>query len=210
MGIDELIFLDITATVEKRKTLVELVQRISENINIPFTVGGGIKTIDDIRSVLFHGADKVAIESAAVTNPEFVKKAAKTFGSQCIVISLSPKKSNGKWEIFIKGGRKNTGIDAATFAKSMETLGAGELLVNSLDRDGTKKGYDIELLRTISENVSIPVIASSGAGKKEHFLEALTDGKCDAALAARLFHFRELEIPDVKNYLRSHFISLRS
>lgn len=210
MGIDELVFLDITATIEKRKTLIELVQRISQNITIPFTVGGGIKSIEDIRAMLAHGADKVAIESAAVINPEFIKEAAQTFGSQCIVISISPKKLGDTWQIYIKGGRENTGIDAIAFCKKMEKLGAGELLVNSLDRDGTKKGYDLELLNTISKSVNIPIIASSGAGTKEHFLEAFTEGKCDAVLAAGIFHSQEIHIPELKEYLFSHNISLRS
>ncbi len=209
MGIDELVFLDITATTEKRKTLVELVEKISRNINIPFTVGGGIRSIDDIRTVLANGADKVAIESSAVNTPDLVAEAAQTFGSQCIVISLSPKRSGDKWEIYINGGKKNTGIDAIKFVKQMETLGAGELLINSLDRDGMKSGYDLQLLKAISEAVNIPVIASSGAGKKEHFLQAFTEGKCDAALAAGIFHSEELQIPELKQYLFSQNISLR-
>ncbi|MBI5414162.1 imidazole glycerol phosphate synthase subunit HisF [Candidatus Peregrinibacteria bacterium] len=209
MGIDELVFLDITATNEKRKTLLELVKKVAKEIHIPFTVGGGIQSLDDIRDILKAGADKVSIGSVAVKNPELIRKAAREFGSQAIVISVDPKKSGKKWEIYINGGRENTGIDAIQFSKQMEKLGAGELLVNSLDRDGTKLGYDLELLQRVSENVNIPVIASSGAGTKKHFLEAFTKGKADAALAASLFHFRELEISDLKKYLRVKRIPLR-
>jgi len=210
MSVDELVFLDIMATVENRDALYDLVRRISQNINIPFTVGGGIRTLDTIRNLLKCGADKVSIGSAAVHDPGFVKAAAEQFGSQCIVISLDPKRTGDHWEIYIHGGRDPTGIDTITFAKQMEGLGAGELLVNSLDRDGTKNGYDIALLRAISENVSIPIIASSGAGTKAHFLEAFTEGRADAALAASLFHYRELEIPDIKAYLRERNIPIRT
>ncbi len=209
-GIDELIFLDIMATVENRDTLYDLVKRIAKNINVPFTIGGGIKSLEDIRNVLNCGADKVSIGSASVKNPDFVSEAAKEFGSQCIVISVDPKqRGDGTWEIYIKGGREPTGIDAIEFSKNMDNLGAGELLVNSLDSDGMRTGYDIPLLRTIAEAVSIPVIASSGAGKKEHFLEAFTKGKCDAALAASLFHYKELEISELKQYLKENNIPIR-
>jgi len=210
MSVDELVFLDIMATVESRDALYDLVERISRNINIPFTVGGGIRTLDTIRNLLRCGADKVSICSAAVQDPGFVKAAAEQFGSQCIVISVDPRRTGDRWEIYINGGRDATGIDAIAFVKEMESLGAGELLVNSLDMDGRKNGYDIELLRTISENVNIPIIASSGAGTKDHFLEAFTEGRADAALAASLFHYRELEIPDLKAYLRRKNIPIRT
>jgi cyclase len=210
MGVDELVYLDIMATVEKRDTFYNLVRRISQNINIPFTVGGGIKTLDTIRDLLKCGADKVSIGSAAVQDPDFVRAAAEQFGSQCIVISVDPKRTGDHWEVYIKSGREPTGIDAIAFAKQMESSGAGELLVNSLDKDGMKDGYDIELLRTLSENVGLPIIASSGAGTKDHFLEAFIDGKADAALAASLFHYRELEIPELKTYLREKDIPIRT
>lgn len=210
MGVDELVYLDIMATVENRDSLYNLVRRISQNINIPFTVGGGIRTLDTIRNLLKCGADKVSIGSAAVQNPPFVKAAAEQFGSQCIVISIDPKRRGDHWELYIKSGKEPTGVDAVAFARQMESLGAGELLVNSLDKDGMKNGYDIELLRTFSENVSIPIIASSGAGTKAHFLEAFTEGKADAALAASLFHYRELEIPELKAYLRENNIPIRT
>jgi cyclase len=197
------------ATLENRNTLYDLVKRISRNINIPFTVGGGIRTLSTIRNLLKCGADKVSIGSAAVQNPGFVKAAAEQFGSQCIVISVDPKRTGDHWEIYIKSGREATRIDAIAFVKQMERLGAGELLVNSLDKDGMKNGYDTELLKTLSENVSIPIIASSGAGTKQHFLEAFTEGKADAALAASLFHYGELEISDLKAYLRENSISIR-
>ena len=209
-GIDELVFLDINATVENRPTLYELVSRIAKNINIPFTVGGGVQTIQDIKRLLNAGADKVSIGSAAITNPDLVNEASREFGSQCIAISVDPKKNDaGMWEIFIRGGRDATAVDAIKFCKNMEQRGAGELLVNSLDKDGTKSGYDLGLLRTISESVSIPVIASSGAGKIEHFFEALAEGKADAVLSASLFHSNELEIGDVKKYLSEKDILIR-
>lgn len=209
MGADELVFLDIMATVEKRDTLYKLVRRISENINIPFTVGGGIKDIEDIRMLLNNGADKVSVGSYAVQDSNFIRQASNKFGSQCIVISIDPKKIGGKWKVFIKGGRENTGIDAVKFAKQMEKLGAGELLVNSLDRDGMRNGYDIELLRAIIDAVNIPVIASSGAGSMEDFLDAFTDANVDAALAASLFHYGEIEIPELKRYLFKNNVTIR-
>ncbi len=208
--IDELVFLDINATVENRPTLYELVSRIAKNINIPFTVGGGVRTIQDIKRLLNAGADKVSIGSAAIMNPNLVNEASKEFGSQCIVVSVDPKKeASGNWEIFIRGGRDATGVDAIKFCKDMEARGAGELLVNSLDRDGTKSGYDLELLQKISESVSVPVIASSGAGTMQHFFEALSAGKADAVLSASLFHSNELEIPDLKKYLSEKDILIR-
>ncbi len=210
MGADELVYLDIMATVENRDTFYNLVRRISQNINIPFTVGGGIRSLQTIRNLLKCGADKVSIGSAAVQDPGFVKAAAEQFGSQCIVISIDPKRRGDHWELYIKSGKEPTGVDAVAFARQMESLGAGELLVNSLDKDGMKNGYDIELLRTFSENVSIPIIASSGAGTKVHFLEAFVEGKADAALAASLFHYRELEIPELKAYLSENNIPIRS
>lgn len=209
MGADELVYLDIMATLENRNTFCDLVRRISRNINIPFTIGGGIRRLSTIRDLLTWGADKISIGSAAVQDPGFVKAAAEQFGSQCIVISVDPKRTSDHWEIYIKSGREATGMDAVAFAKQMERLGAGELLVNSLDKDGMKSGYDIELLKTLSENVSIPIIASSGAGAKEHFLEAFKEGKADAALAASLFHYGELEISDLKAYLRKNNIPIR-
>lgn len=208
-GADELVFLDIMATVENRDNMYSLVRKVAKEINIPFTVGGGVKTVQDVRNLLESGADKVAICSVAVTNPNFVNKASGEFGSQCIVVSIDPKWNGRFWEIFIRGGREATGIDAIKFAKDMARRGAGELLVNSLDRDGAKAGYDIPLLKTITSSVNIPVIASSGAGKKEHFLEALTKGQTDAVLAASLFHSQELSIPILKKYLNKKGINIR-
>ena len=209
-GIDELVFLDINATVENRPTLYELVSQIAKNINIPFTVGGGVQTIQDIKRLLNAGADKVSIGSAAITNPNLVNEASEAYGAQCIVISVDPKKNGaGKWEIFIRGGRDATGVDAIQFCKDMESRGAGELLVNSLDKDGTKSGYDIELLSAISNSVSIPVIASSGAGTMEHFAQAIELGKADAVLSASLFHSGEIKIPELKSYLSEKGILIR-
>lgn len=210
LGADELVFLDITATVEKRKTLCALVKRIAKNINIPFTVGGGISSIEDIRNLLNSGADKVSIGSAAVRNPQLVKEAAKAFGSQCVVISVDAKKAVNRWNIFTEGGRTDTAIDAIDFVREMEELGAGELLVNSLDRDGTKQGYDIELLRAVCSAVSIPVIASSGAGVEKDFLDAFTRAKVDAVLAASVFHYGQIEISTLKKYLQANSITIRS
>lgn len=208
-GADELVFLDIMATVENRGTLYELVKAVASNVTIPFTVGGGVKTIDDIRQLLAAGADKVSIGSAAVSNSEFVREAANQFGSQCIVISVDAKRTGRSWNIFIKGGRDNTNIDAIEFVKNMEQLGVGELLVNSLDRDGTKQGYDLELLKAIKAAVSMPVIASSGVGTADHFLEAFRDANVDAALAASVFHYKELTIPQVKSYLHTNGVIIR-
>lgn len=208
-GADELVFLDVIATQENRKILYNLVEKISENINIPFTVGGGIQDISDIRSLLTCGADKVSIGSTAVKCPLLVSEAAKIFGSQCIVISIDAKKTANAWDIYINGGRDNAYIDAVSFAKQMENAGAGELLVNSLDKDGTKQGYDIELLKIISESVNIPVIASSGAGRKKDFLDAFVMAKVDAVLAASLFHYGELHVSELKNYLNENNITVR-
>lgn len=208
-GADELVFLDILATVEKRQTLVELVKRIAGRINIPFTVGGGVKTLDQIRALLKAGADKVSLGSAAIETPDLIKDASFEFGAQCVVISLDAKRVGDNWQVFIKGGRESTGIDAVAFAKKMEMLGAGELLINSLDRDGTKSGYDIDLLQAVTSSVNIPTIASSGAGKKEDFLEVLQHTNIDAVLAASLFHFGELTITELKSYLAKNGINIR-
>lgn len=208
-GADELVFLDIMATVEQRDTLYELVRAVASNVTIPFTVGGGVNDLEDIRQLLASGADKVSIGSAAVRNPEFVREAVNQFGSQCIVISVDAKQRNDAWNIFIKGGREDTGINAIDFVQQMEQLGVGELLVNSLDRDGTKQGYDLELLKAITSVVSIPVIASSGVGTPEHFLAAFQEAQVDAALAASVFHYKELSISEVKTFLTTNGIAIR-
>ncbi|MBT4120543.1 MAG: imidazole glycerol phosphate synthase subunit HisF [Candidatus Magasanikbacteria bacterium] len=208
-GIDELIFLDVMAIVENRNTLLELVSRVAKEINIPFAVGGGVKTIEDIRNLLNAGADKISIGSTSVTDPDFVNKATKEFGSQCIIISVDPKKEGGSWKIYINGGRERTNLDAIEFCKDMEQRGAGELLVNSLDRDGTNEGYDIKLLKAISEVTNLPIIASSGAGKKEDFLKVFKKTDISAALAASLFHYKKLEIKDLKKYLINNEINIR-
>lgn len=209
LGADELVFLDISATLEKRKTLKSLVENIAKEINIPFTVGGGISTLDDIKILLNAGADKVSIGSAAVKNPKLVKDAAKYFGAQCIVISVDVKKVGDTWKVFIRGGSEETDFDVIKFVKHMEALGAGELLVNSLDRDGTKKGFDLVLLKNIVKAVGIPVIASSGAGKLEHFLEVFRDSNVDAALGASIFHYGEISIKEVKRFLKDNSINIR-
>ncbi|MFA4830987.1 MAG: imidazole glycerol phosphate synthase subunit HisF [Patescibacteria group bacterium] len=208
-GADELVYLDISATRENRQTFRELVSQIAKEINIPFTVGGGVSTTEDIRDLLNAGADKISIGSAAVTNSQLIKEAAQYFGSQCVVISVDAKKQGRSWKIYINGGTKKTKIDAIKFSQQMERLGAGELLVNSLDRDGTKTGFDLELLKGITESVNIPMIASSGAGKKEDFLAAFTKGGCDAALAATLFHYGEISILELKKYLQRNNLTVR-
>lgn len=210
-GADELVFLDITASSDARDIKVNMVRKVAETVFIPFTVGGGIRTIDDFKMILREGADKVSVNSAAILNPELVSEAADKFGSQCVVVAIDAKrrKEGSGWTIYKNGGRVDMGIDAVEWAMQAEKLGAGEILLTSMDCDGTKDGYDIELTKTISENVSIPVIASGGAGKKEHFYEALTDGKADAVLAASLFHFNELRIMDLKKYLAEREISVR-
>ncbi len=210
-GADELVFLDISATFEERKTLYKLVEKIAKNIFIPFTVGGGINEMEDVQTLLLNGADKVSIGSAAVLNPELVREIAEKFGSQCVVISVDAKKSanDSGWEIFIKGGRENTGKDAIEFVREMEKLGAGELLVNSLDRDGMGTGYDIGLLKSVVESVNIPVVASSGAGKKEDFLEAVEMAKVDGVLAASLFHYGKLTVNELKKYLSENNVTIR-
>lgn len=210
-GADELVFLDITASSDARDIKVNMVRKVAETVFIPFTVGGGIRTIDDFKMILREGADKVSVNSAAILNPELVSEAADKFGSQCVVVAIDAKRRKDAqgWTIYKNGGRVDMGIDAVEWAMKAEELGAGEILLTSMDCDGTKDGYDIELTRTISENVSIPVIASGGAGKKEHFYDALTEGKADAVLAASLFHFNELQISDLKEYLAGRGISVR-
>jgi cyclase len=210
-GADELVFLDITASFENRKTLIGLVEKIAQNIFMPFTVGGGISDIDDIRNLLNAGADKVSINTAAVKFPELIKDASTRFGSQCIVVAIDAKKiKDAKWEVFIHGGRTATGLDTVKWARQAAELGAGEILLTSMDRDGTKDGYDLELTQAITNAVNIPVIASGGAGKLEHFCEVLGDAKADAALAASLFHYGELSVKDVKNYLKNKGVAVRS
>lgn len=210
-GADEITFLDITASHEKRGTMINVVERTAEQVFMPLTVGGGIRTIDDIRSLLSAGADKVSINTAAIENPDFVKIASDRFGSQCIVVAIDAKRRIGEdgWELFTYGGRKPTGIDALQWAKQVEELGAGEILLTSMDCDGTKNGYDIKLTKNISELVNIPVIASGGAGNLEHLYEAFYDGKADAVLAASIFHYREYTINQAKVYLRDKNINVR-
>ncbi|WP_029687515.1 imidazole glycerol phosphate synthase subunit HisF [Thermoanaerobacter sp. A7A] len=211
LGADELVFLDITASYEKRKIMIEVVKRTSEKVFIPLTVGGGISDLDDIKDILRAGADKVSINTQAVKQPTLIRQAAVRFGSQCVVVAIDAKRrSDGSgFDVYINGGRVNTGLDAVEWAKKVESLGAGEILLTSMDKDGTKDGYDIELTRMVSEAVNIPVIASGGAGKKEHFKEVFTEGKADAALAASVFHYRELEIKEVKKYLKEEGIPVR-
>lgn len=210
-GADEVVFLDITASSDARNTVAYLVRRVAENVFIPFTVGGGIRTVEDFRALLREGADKISINSSAINRPELISEAADKFGSQCVVVAIDAKRrSDGSgWNIYKNGGRIDTGLDALEWAERVNKLGAGEILLTSMDCDGTKAGYDIELTRQIAEIVSIPVIASGGAGTKEHFYEALTDGKADAALAASLFHYKELEISDLKRYLSDRGVSMR-
>ena len=210
-GADELVFLDIAASSDRRETTVELVRRVAEKVFIPFTVGGGIRTVDDFKNLLREGADKISINSSAIDNPRLISDAADKFGSQCVVVAIDAKRraDGSGWNIYKMGGRVDTGIDALEWAVKANRLGAGEILLTSMDCDGVKQGYDIELTRTIAENVSIPVIASGGAGSKEHFYEALTEGKADAALAASLFHYKELEISDLKDYLAQRGVSVR-
>ena len=210
-GADEVVFLDITASSDNRATKVDMVRRVAQKVFIPFTVGGGIRTVDDFKAILREGADKVAVNSAAIMNPDLIREAADKFGSQCVVVAIDAKRrsDNSGWNIYKNGGRVDMGIDAVEWAARANELGAGEILLTSMDCDGTKNGYDIELTRAVSERVSIPVIASGGAGKLEHFYEAFDAGSADAALAASLFHFKELEIKEVKQYLRNKGISVR-
>ena len=210
-GADEVVFLDITATSDARETVVDMVRKVAEKVFIPFTVGGGIRTVEDFKVLLREGADKISINSSAINNPRLISDAADKFGSQCVVVAIDAgKRADGSgWNIYKNGGRIDVGMDAVEWAMQADRLGSGEILLTSMDCDGTKAGYDIELTRQIAENVSIPVIASGGAGTKEHFYEALTDGKADAALAASLFHYKELEIMDLKNYLADKGIPVR-
>jgi len=231
-GADELVFLDITASYEKRGIMVDVARRTAEEVFFPYTVGGGIRTMEDIRNLLSAGADKVSLNTAAVKNPQIVREASKKFGSQCIVVAIDAKRVQGsrfkvqgeenlglptpnsqlptlKWEVYINGGRTPTGLDAVEWARKVESLGAGEILLTSMDMDGTKNGYDIALTRAVSSAINMPVIASGGAGKLEHFLEVIVEANADAVLAASLFHYGELTIREVKEYLRDHGISVR-
>ena len=210
-GADELVFLDITASSDARRTVVDMVRRVAATVFIPFTVGGGIRTVDDFREILREGADKISVNTAAILNPDLISDAAEKFGSQCVVLAIDAKRreDGSGWNVYRNGGRIDMGIDAVEWAMKADRLGAGEILLTSMDCDGTKAGYDLELTRTIAENVKIPVIASAGAGKLEHFYDALTEGRADAALAASLFHYKELEIRQVKEYLRERDVPVR-
>ena len=209
-GADELVFLDITASCEQRDTVVDMVRRVAANVFIPFTVGGGIRTVDDFKKLLREGADKISVNSAAIDRPELIIEAADKFGSQCVVVAIDAKKQeDGHWSIYKNGGRVDMHMDAVEWAMKAESLGAGEILLTSMDCDGTKAGYDIELTSAVASNVSIPVIASGGAGNMEHFYDAFTKGNADAALAASLFHYKEMEIKDLKKYLSDKGIPMR-
>lgn len=209
-GADELVFLDITASSDARETVADMVEAVAKQVFIPFTVGGGIRTVEDFRRILNAGADKVAVNSAAIKRPELISEAAEKFGSQCVVCAIDAKRrEGGGWDVYLNGGRVNTGIDALEWAREAEIRGAGEILLTSMDCDGTKSGYDLELTRAVSENAKIPVIASGGAGTMEHFLDAFRDGKADAVLAASLFHFKEIDIMDLKRYLAAEGESVR-
>ena len=210
-GADELVFLDITASSDGRNTTVDLVRRVAEKVFIPFTVGGGIRSVDDFKVLLREGADKISINSSAIMNPNLISEAADKFGSQCVVVAIDAKRreDGSGWNIYKNGGRVDMGIDAVEWAMKVDKLGAGEILLTSMDCDGVKQGYDIELTKIIAENVSVPVIASGGAGTMEHFYDALTEGKADAALAASLFHYKELEINDLKHYLDGKGVPVR-
>lgn len=210
-GADELVFLDITASSDARNTVVDMVRKVAEKVFIPFTVGGGIRTVEDFKVLLREGADKISINSSAINTPELISQAADKFGSQCVVVAIDARRreDGSGWNIYKNGGRIDVGIDVVEWAMKVDKLGAGEILLTSMDCDGTKAGYDLELTRTIAENVSIPVIASGGAGTMEHFYDALTEGKADAVLAASLFHYKELEIRQVKEYLRDRKVPVR-
>lgn len=210
-GADEVVFLDITASSDQRKTVVDMVRRVTERVFIPFTVGGGIRTVEDFKILLREGADKISVNSSAIERPTLISEAADKFGSQCVVVAIDARRSKDRsgFHVFKNGGRIDVGMDAVEWAMEADRLGAGEILLTSMDCDGTKAGYDIELTRTIAENVSIPVIASGGAGTKEHFYDALTEGGADAALAASLFHYKELEIRELKDYLADRGVSVR-
>jgi cyclase len=208
-GADELVFLDITATVETRGTVIDWVRKVADTIFIPFTVGGGISEVEHIQDLLRAGADKVSINSAAVRNPELIRKSADAFGSQCIVLAVDAKRKAGSWEVFVGGGRWETGLDALDWIENAEQLGAGEILLTSMDRDGTQVGYDLELLREVSQRVRIPVIASGGAGSPEHLLEGFTLGNADAVLAASIFHYDQYTIHEVKTFLQKRGVTMR-
>ncbi len=210
-GADELVFLDITASSDSRSIMIDMVRRVAETVFIPFTVGGGIRTVDDFKTILREGADKISINSSAINTPELISETAMKFGSQCVVVAIDARKreDGSGWNIYKNGGRIDVGIDAVEWADKVCRLGAGEILLTSMDADGTKQGYDIELTRQIADTVSVPVIASGGAGNVRHFKDALTKGKADAALAASLFHYKELEIREVKEYLRENNIPVR-
>lgn len=208
-GADELVFLDITATLEKRKTLVELVTRIAKHINIPFTVGGGIKTVDEIEELLKAGADKVSLNSSIVKDPDLINRASEAFGAQAIVAAVDAKKTSRSWNVFVKGGTEDTGLDALQWMMEVEERGAGEILLTSMDRDGTKAGFDLELLRKVNESVRIPVIASGGAGTIQHCIDAVKIANSDAVLAASIFHFKEIEIADLKSEMAENGIPVR-
>lgn len=209
-GADELVFLDITASSQARNIILDMVAQVADCIFIPFTVGGGIRTVDDFQALLRAGADKVSVNSAAIQNPDLIREAAEKFGSQCVVCAIDAKRrTEGGWTVYLNGGRVDTGLDAVAWAKKAVGLGAGEILLTSMDCDGVKNGYDLELTRAVSESVPVPVIASGGAGKLEHFYDAFTEGKADAVLAASLFHFGEIRIPDLKAYLAKRGISVR-
>lgn len=210
-GADELVFLDITASSDARNTVVDMVRRVAESVFIPFTVGGGIRTVEDFRALLREGADKISVNSAAISEPKLISRAADKFGSQCVVVAIDAKRraDGSGWNIYKNGGRVDTGVDALWWAKEVDRLGAGEILLTSMDCDGTKAGYDNELTAAVAELVSIPVIASGGAGAMEHFYDTLTKGRADAALAASLFHYKELEIKELKRYLTGRGIPIR-
>lgn len=211
-GADEVVFLDITASSDARNTVVDMVRRVAETVFIPFTVGGGIRTVEDFKSLLREGADKISINSSAINTPELISNAADKFGSQCVVVAIDAKRraDSSGWNVYKNGGRIDTGLDAVEWAIRAECMGAGEILLTSMDCDGTKAGYDLELTRTIADSVHIPVIASGGAGKEEHFYEALTEGRAEAALAASLFHYKELEILTLKEYLAKRGVPIRN
>lgn len=209
MGADELVFLDITATNEKRKTLSELVARVAKEINIPFTVGGGISSVEDVSYLLSCGADKISVNTAAVRNPQLIKDLADNFGSQCVVLAIDTKNMNGEWYVFLNGGRVPTDIKTIDWAKQAVALGAGEILLTSMNHDGTKDGFAMDITKAVSEAVNVPVIASGGAGEMEHFVDILNEGKADAALAASIFHYGEIEIPALKRYLKEKGIAIR-
>lgn len=209
-GADELVFLDITASSDSRNIVIDMVEKVAQTVFIPFTVGGGIRTVDDFRDILLAGADKISINSSAVKDPTLISRAADKFGSQCVVVAIDGRKRpDGGWEVYVNGGRTPTGLDVVTWAKKANDLGAGEILLTSMDCDGTKTGYDVQMTKAVSEAVGIPVIASGGAGTMQHFYDVLTEGKADAVLAASLFHYKEMEIIDLKKYLRDKGIPVR-